>query len=395
MKTAPASIPPILLLFMVITLTATADIPLKINHQGLVKVDGEPFGGALGANGLFKFGLVDWSGNWLWTNDGSHVGLSADGHNPDTGVTLLVTRGIYHVRLGDTSLVNMSVLPSSVFDGENVGLRVIFDDGANGEQVLAPDQPVTSVPYAYHALKADSATDADTVDGFHASDFGLKGYLHGGIISNGSPDDARDLAVSAIVCRDDSNATMIEVDSLTKRGDAVWAAGDNQGGLDSGALGDAGFVYVYAIDDADGASPGDYLLSKSLSPAMPSGYDVKRLIGARRWNGAAFDRFYTTGVGNDKWVFLKAQENILNNGNQTEWTAVDASAYVPVATSRFVDLSIECTNDTYIRCSDTSAGGTKLTGKLTAQIALDSNGRYEYQYGPVMHRVRAFLESLE
>lgn len=132
---------------------AFADTPLMINHQGLVKVDGFPYDGTA----LFKFGFVDGAGLWLWTNDGTHIGESVGAVPPDAAVIIPVNNGIYHVRLGDTSITNMVAIPSSVFDDNHVKLRVIFDDGENGEQVLSPDQPMTSAAYAYHAGQAGTA----------------------------------------------------------------------------------------------------------------------------------------------------------------------------------------------------------------------------------------------
>jgi len=128
-----------------------ADIPLVINHQGIVKVNGQPFTG----NGLFKFGFVDTSGNWLWTNDGTRIGENADVAFPSAAVITTVTNGIYNVRLGDTGAGNMVPIPSSVFDSDDVRLRIIFNDGSSGEQALLPDQPITSGAYAYHARNAD------------------------------------------------------------------------------------------------------------------------------------------------------------------------------------------------------------------------------------------------
>lgn len=104
--------------------TGYADIPLMINHQGLVKVNGEPFTG----NGDFRFGFFDSNSLWLWTNDGSFVGMSVS-NQPSTAVTLPVTYGVYSVRLGDLSLTGMDdPLSSSVFEGDEVKLRVIFSD---------------------------------------------------------------------------------------------------------------------------------------------------------------------------------------------------------------------------------------------------------------------------
>lgn len=168
--------------------TAYADIPLMINHQGLVKVGGLPFSG----NGLFKFGFVDASGNWLWTNDGTHVGEIA-GVAPEAGITLPVVNGIYNVRLGDTAFGNMVAIPSSVFDDDTVKLRVMFNDGTTGWQTLSPDQPVTATAYAYHAATADDATTLTgktAVDMEVPSGYGIAGptasappgYTYSGVI---------------------------------------------------------------------------------------------------------------------------------------------------------------------------------------------------------------------
>jgi len=151
---------------------AFGDIPLMINHQGLVKVDGFPFEGT----GLFRFGFVDDADNWLWTNDGSHVGDPV-GDMPEWEVTIPVNKGVYHVRLGDITLTNMTAIPSSIFDSDNVRLRVIFSDGVNPVEVLLPDQVVTSTAYAYHAANADNAANADAVNGLHASDMVPSGVI--------------------------------------------------------------------------------------------------------------------------------------------------------------------------------------------------------------------------
>jgi len=162
-----------------------ADIALMINHQGLVKVNSLPFTG----NGQFKFGFVDGaSSSWLWTNDGSHLGQLANTQFPDSAVTLPVNNGIYNVRLGDTAFINMVVIPSSVFNSSDVKLRVVFNDGVNGWQLLSPDQPVTASAYAYHAATADllqgkSAADLSVPSGYSllgASTTAPAGYTYSG-----------------------------------------------------------------------------------------------------------------------------------------------------------------------------------------------------------------------
>jgi len=56
---------------------------------------------------------------------------------------------LYSVLLGDTSIPNMTVaIPLSVFSNADVRLRVWFNDGTHGSQLLAPDQRIAAVGYS-------------------------------------------------------------------------------------------------------------------------------------------------------------------------------------------------------------------------------------------------------
>ncbi len=123
-------------------------VPALINHQGRMAVNGVNFEGA----GQFKFGLVNASGTTtFWSNDGT----STAGTQPAAAVSLTVTRGLYAVLLGDTSLASMTALPVTVLDNADVRLRVWFNDGITGFQQITPDQRLASAPYALVAARAD------------------------------------------------------------------------------------------------------------------------------------------------------------------------------------------------------------------------------------------------
>ena len=142
----------VFVLFLSVSETARAAIPLQINYQGRVAVSGQPFDG----NGLFRFAFADRDTSiTLWCNDGSQTGNPAS-TTPTVAVNLPVINGIFNVRLGDTIFPNMTALPSTVFDSDRVVLRTWFDDGTHGNALLAPDQPITSVAYAFHAANADA-----------------------------------------------------------------------------------------------------------------------------------------------------------------------------------------------------------------------------------------------
>jgi len=121
----------------------TAQVPQIINYQGRVAV-GDPAVNFDGS-GAFKFALVNTDGTTsYWSNDGT-----GGNTEPATAVTLPVTKGLYSVLLGDTTLTNMTAIPPTVFANPDVRLRVWFDDGtANGSQLLSPDQQIAAMGYA-------------------------------------------------------------------------------------------------------------------------------------------------------------------------------------------------------------------------------------------------------
>jgi hypothetical protein len=137
-----------------------AAVPQVLNHQGRIAVDGINFDGA----GQFKFALVDATGSTtFWSNDGT----SNAGSQPTAAVSLSVVRGLYSVLLGDASLPNMTAVPAAVFANTNVRLRVWFNDGSHGFQLISPDQRLAASPYA---LAAENAALATSFSGSLAGD---------------------------------------------------------------------------------------------------------------------------------------------------------------------------------------------------------------------------------
>jgi len=119
---------------------ATAQVPQLVSYQGRVAVGAVNFDGS----GQFKFALVNADGSTTyWSNDGT----STAGSPPTAAVSLTVTKGLYSVLLGDTSLANMTPIPTSVWANADVRLRVWFNDGTLGSQLLTPDQRLAPSGY--------------------------------------------------------------------------------------------------------------------------------------------------------------------------------------------------------------------------------------------------------
>lgn len=154
---------------------AWAAVPSQVAFQGRISVDGVNFDGA----GDFKFAIVNADGTeTYWSNDGT----SEEGSAPESSVTLPVHRGLYSVLLGGAG---MEPIDASVFaEAEGASLRVWFDDGENGSQLLSPDQEFASVPTALVAGTAQVAESANSLSEDYKLDIGnfseeLQGVLEG------------------------------------------------------------------------------------------------------------------------------------------------------------------------------------------------------------------------
>jgi hypothetical protein len=143
-------------------------VPLVVSYQGQVTLDGSPYDG----DGYFKFGLVDEAGTTYWSNDDTSTG------EPEFGVPLHVTRGLFNVLLGDDSLEYMVPLEVDAFRDTDRYLRVWFSRDGVSYQQLSPDRRVAAAPYALQAQEAQVAANADTVDGLHASAFANATHSH-------------------------------------------------------------------------------------------------------------------------------------------------------------------------------------------------------------------------
>jgi len=149
-----------LILINLFSNSSYAQIPQIISFQGQIASGGSSYNGT----GLFAFALVSTNGlTTYWSNDGTSVG----GSKPVANISLNVNNGYYTILLGDTTVSNMISIPNSVFINSDVRLRIWFNDGIHGFQVMNPDQRITSVGYAYQAssLATGSTVPANYITG--------------------------------------------------------------------------------------------------------------------------------------------------------------------------------------------------------------------------------------
>lgn len=197
---------------------AHAEAPSVVELTGFVQVSGVPFEG----QGRFKAAIIDDAQNTRWSHDGTSVG----GSEPSNWViTNLVVRGRYSFGLGDTNLPGMTQpLDATVFGIEtNLFLRLWFNDGVHGFQLLSPDRRLVSVPYALRAATVSS----NAVGSVQLKPNAVQGaHIQDGTVT------AADIADGTITSADvlDGTLTLSDLNAASVDGRYVVNSGDTMTG---------------------------------------------------------------------------------------------------------------------------------------------------------------------
>ena len=239
---------------LLVTAALRAQVPQLINYQGRVAVGGTNFNGS----GQFRFALVNSNGaTSFWSNDGT----SGGGSQPAASVALAVNNGLYAVLLGDATLPNMTAISSSVFTNVDVRLRVWFNDGVNGSQLLTPDQRIAAVGYAMMA--------ANVPDGVITAAKIADGSISANKIADGTITGAK-LAAGVITSASLSNSIALgDPTNNTGRLDVFRTAADTAA---ISLIGASSQISTYGSDGQEqtklwGVSYGELLLNNSLTSA--------------------------------------------------------------------------------------------------------------------------------
>lgn len=176
-------------------------------------------------------------------------------------------------------------------------IAVVADSGSGGTKGLVP-APSAGDTAARKFLMASAAFDYPF----------SPGHLYGCIISNNGSDATNDIDIATgSALSADLTTSMVLASALTKRLDAAWAVGTNQGGLDTGSIANT-LYYVWLIKRVD-TGVVDVLFSTSASaPTMPTSYTMKRRVGAFIRSGGAILAF-TQGPA-DPDIFILAADAV-------------------------------------------------------------------------------------
>lgn len=144
------------------------------------------------------------------------------------------------------------------------------------------------------------------------------------------------LTVSAGNCRDVSDKDNIVLASPV----TINAAVNGANGLDTGALANSTWYYVYVIGDSSGKNAAAGLVSTNATqPIMPSGYDMVRLVGYWVTDGSAhFWLAYVVGSGGARKFQYDIVQLVLSGGVATGFTQVSLASFVPPLTNVEVDF---------------------------------------------------------
>ena len=232
---------------------------------------------------------------------------------------------------------------------------------------------------------------------------GIENFVPRGLICSNDTDASHDVAISVGGVRDATNTVNMSLAAiLTKRIDAAWAVGDNNGGLDgtesSGGTPDASTMYYIWLIERSDTGVVDALYSESATgPTLPTNYDYKRLIGAVRTDGSA-NIINFLHHGGDTFTYLTgvvdvADSSMTDDAGETGTLSVPplASAYITggifntgeTGTSTFrlqirtkgSDWSLIAQNIMWLQ---TQISGTSKQSYGRSLIPTDSNSQVEY-----------------
>lgn len=102
-----------------------------------------------------------------------------------------------------------------------------------------------------------------------------------GLTWSNAADASNDITVAAGTCRDSTNTEDMTLSaSITKRIDASWAVGDNQGGFDTGSVSATGVYHIFLIKRTD-TDVVDVIFTATIGgPTLPTNYTKSRRIGS-------------------------------------------------------------------------------------------------------------------
>jgi hypothetical protein len=192
-------------------------------------------------------------------------------------------------------------------------------------------------------------------------------------LSNNGADATNDIDIAlGAAASDDAGIANREILSLTaaltKRLDAGWSVGTNQGGLDTGAVGN-GVYHIFVIKNPTSQSVDALFSLSATAPTLPSGYTKQRRIGTIIRAGATillFDQF-----GDEFWLDAALIEiaNAVPIAGATTITLAGVPTGVAMQAILNIELSPASTTQNGILLSALATTAATPTLNTTAPLA--------------------------
>jgi microcystin-dependent protein len=255
---------------------------------------------------------------------GAETHMLATSEMPAHNHSVLSSAGGYYVYNGAaTGTHNWGISGG----GNNFSSIQGFTDSRGGDGSHNNMQPWAALKYI---IKAYSISGTGT----YATLSLPTGHIFGLALSNNVSDATNDIDIATGKCRSsDDTADIVLSSAITKRLDAAWAVGTNQGGLDTGSIANVWYA-VWLIKRTDTGVVDVLFSTSNTSPTMPTNYTKKRRIGWILRTGGSIKPFYQY-EDEFKWVSVVVDVNALNPGT----SAVLRTMTVPYFTEWFGSIS--------------------------------------------------------
>jgi hypothetical protein len=197
-------------------------------------------------------------------------------------------------------------------------------------------------------------------------------------IANNVSDTNNDIDFGAGVFQFDDGSGQAVATALTKRLDATFVAGNNQGGLDTGAKANSTRYYMFAIYNPT-TLVSDFLFSASkASPTMPSGYTKKQYLGCAITDGSGNIRNGTYYVSKSQYEFVYNSAMIVDLNVTTVPTASRSAAVITAPINSYALLGINYSDDdattSYVLLTSSGQTDTAPSGSNSTVGANNATG---------------------
>jgi len=208
----------------------------------------------------------------------------------------------------------------------------------------------------------------------------LAGHINGLTLSNNVTDATNDIDIAAgeAASAETNPVLMVLASALTKRLDAAWAVGTNQGGLDTGSIADTTY-HVWLIQRSDTGVVDALFSASATSPTMPADYDRKACIGSVIRKSGALVPFIQ--LGNIFTINAVNDISATNPGTSAVTRAITAPVGVKVISFGSLTLFGPNNGTSYAALLTSLDLGDQTPSTSNAQVSFTSSASSNRQAG--------------